>query len=285
MLIHEWELAGPRRNYFHRFIWLDSRNRLARVSRRFFFIKPASEFAAGLAWQVSGDGLVASCGIGHHSPTLAIIEARDIRKALLDIDEHERASERACQAGRATLDALLTPSTAKALPEDGPHAPLSMLQQVHLINLDRSAARLVKFRRRNPHLDNVLRIRAVDGASVDKNLLIQEGTITEDLPYLPGSLGCSLSHVNLWKKAVSENRIVTIFDDDVICADRFQEESTELLSRLPDERVAYLAESLTRWTDSRDPRRRTTIRDRRAGSYLRHRRREGRIKPIFRPVL
>ena len=36
MLIHEWELAGTRRNYFHRFIWLDSRNRLARFSRRFF---------------------------------------------------------------------------------------------------------------------------------------------------------------------------------------------------------------------------------------------------------
>jgi len=110
-----------------------------------------------------------------------------------------------------------------------------MLQQVHLINLDRSAARLVTFRRRNPHLDNVLRIRAVDGASIDKNLLMQEGTITEDLPYSPGSLGCSLSHVNLWKKAVSENRIVTIFEDDVICADRFQEESTELLSRLRDD--------------------------------------------------
>jgi GR25 family glycosyltransferase involved in LPS biosynthesis len=41
--------------------------------------------------------------------------------------------------------------------------------------------------------------------------------------------------VNLWKKAVSENRIVTIFEDDVICADRFQEESIELLSRLGDD--------------------------------------------------
>ncbi len=235
MLIHEWELAGTRCNYFHRFIWLDSRNRLARVSRRFLFLKPASEFAAGLAWHVSGDCLVASFGIDDHSPTLAIIEARDIRMALLDIEEHERASERDCQAGRAALDALITPSTARSLPEDGPHAPLSLLQQVHLINLDRSAVRLVKFRRQNPHLDNVVRIRAVDGASIDKNLLMQEGTITEDLPYSPGSLGCSLSHVNLWKKAVSENRIVTIFEDDVICADRFQEESTELLSRLRDD--------------------------------------------------
>ena len=235
ILIHEWELAGTRRNYFHRFIWLDSRNRLAQVSRRFFFLKPASEFVAGLAWHVSGDCLVASFGIDNHSPTFAIIEARDIRKALLDIDEHRLASERACEAGCAVFDALRTPSTAAALPENGPHAPLSLLQQVHLINLDRSPARLVNFRRRNPHLDNVLRIRAVDGVSIDKNLLIQEGVITEDLPYLPGSLGCSLSHVNLWKKAVSENRIVTIFEDDVICADRFQEESTELLSRLPDD--------------------------------------------------
>jgi GR25 family glycosyltransferase involved in LPS biosynthesis len=145
--------------------------------------------------------------------------------------------ELACQARSAAFDdALLNkPSTAKAPSEDDSPAPLSLLHQVHLINLDRSVERLEKFRQRNSHLDNVLRIRAVDGTSIDRNLLMQEGVITEDLSYPPGSLGCALSHLNLWKKAVSENRIVTIFEDDVICADRFQEESTELISRLRDD--------------------------------------------------
>jgi GR25 family glycosyltransferase involved in LPS biosynthesis len=235
MLVHEWELVGRRRNYFHRFIWLDAGNRLARLSRRFFFVKPSNEFAAGLAWHATGDRLVVSFGIDDHSPTLAIIAAQEVRTALLDIDEHERACERASQAGREALDALLIPSTASARPEDDPRDPLDMSQQVHLINLDRSPQRLLKFRRRNPHLDNVLRFPAVDGALLDNYSLIREGVVTEGHFYSPGSLGCSLSHMNLWKKAVSENRVVTVFEDDAVCSENFGKESTDLVSRLPED--------------------------------------------------
>jgi hypothetical protein len=38
------------------------------------------------------------------------------------------------------------------------------LQQVHLINLDRSIERLAKFRENNPHLDAVIRVSAIDGS-------------------------------------------------------------------------------------------------------------------------
>ncbi len=62
---------------------------------------------------------------------------------------------------------------------------------------------------------------------------MKDGTITEDLSYLPGSLGCALSHIGLWKKADVENRIVTIFEDDVICSRNFQEESARVVSLLP----------------------------------------------------
>jgi GR25 family glycosyltransferase involved in LPS biosynthesis len=112
-----------------------------------------------------------------------------------------------------------------------PKTCTAMLHQVHVINLDRSTGRLENFRKRNPHLTDFLRVTAIDGTTVDKTQLVSDGTITDDLAYSPGSLGCALSHVNLWKKAVSENRIVTIFEDDVICSLYFREESARILSK------------------------------------------------------
>jgi GR25 family glycosyltransferase involved in LPS biosynthesis/SAM-dependent methyltransferase/tetratricopeptide (TPR) repeat protein len=110
---------------------------------------------------------------------------------------------------------------------------LAMLEQIHLINLDRSTDRLEEFKKRNAHLRNILRVPAIDGALVDREAFLKDGTITEDLPYPPGALGCALSHVGLWKKAVSENRVVTIFEDDVVCSGNFAEESERVVSSLP----------------------------------------------------
>ena len=94
---------------------------------------------------------------------------------------------------------------------------------------------------------------AVDGLTVDRNELIANGTITEDLPYWPGALGCALSHVGLWKKAISENRVVTIFEDDVICSYQFYEKSTELISRVPEDwdiiQWGYIFDPLFVWLD------------------------------------
>ena len=101
---------------------------------------------------------------------------------------------------------------------------LASLEQIHLINLDRSTDRLANFINCNSHLDNILRISAVDGARVNRRELVRDGTITEDLSYTPSALGCALSHVGLWKKASSENRVVTILEDDTICSLNFHEE-------------------------------------------------------------
>jgi GR25 family glycosyltransferase involved in LPS biosynthesis len=110
---------------------------------------------------------------------------------------------------------------------------VAMLKEIHLINLDRSTDRLARFKERNFHLENILRVPAIDGVLVNREELVQDGTITEDLPYIPGALGCALSHVGLWKKAASQNRIVTIFEDDVICSYNFLDESARVLSNLP----------------------------------------------------
>jgi GR25 family glycosyltransferase involved in LPS biosynthesis len=99
---------------------------------------------------------------------------------------------------------------------------LAQVLQVKLINLDRSTARLQEFGRRNSHLGDVERVPAVDGATLDLDALRADGTITADLTYSRGAIGCALSHIGLWKRAVSENRFTTIFEDDVVASRDFQ---------------------------------------------------------------
>jgi GR25 family glycosyltransferase involved in LPS biosynthesis len=106
-----------------------------------------------------------------------------------------------------------------------------MIDQIHVINLDTSVDRFKQFQERNSHLDGVLRFSGVDGRAVDKQKLIADGIITDDLPYLPGSLGCSLSHISLWQKSVTQNKVITIFEDDVICVRGFRERA-EAVSKI-----------------------------------------------------
>ncbi len=106
VVIHEWQVVGTRRHYFHRFVWFDANSRLRRISRRFYFQRIASEFVAGLVWHLTGDKLVISFGIDDHEPTLAVVDAGDVRAILLDVDEHRRAGKRAGERGRSTWEQL-----------------------------------------------------------------------------------------------------------------------------------------------------------------------------------
>lgn len=119
MVIHEWENVRTIRHYFHRFIWFDENNRLNRISRRFFFQRIASEFVAGLAWHPTGDRLVIGFGIDDHEPTLAVVDAGDVRAALLDIDEHRKASDRACEVGQSVWEALSRQPVRPLIRSDG----------------------------------------------------------------------------------------------------------------------------------------------------------------------
>jgi hypothetical protein len=107
MLIHEWELSGSRRNYFHRFIWLDANHRLARLTLRFFLKRVASEFAAGLAWNVAGTHLIISFGTDDREPALAIVSADEVRSALLEVESHRCASDQVCEASRSKWKAIV----------------------------------------------------------------------------------------------------------------------------------------------------------------------------------
>lgn len=76
----------------------------------------------------------------------------------------------------------------------------SSLMPIHVINLDRSPGRLAQFRNRNPHLRNIARFPAIDGQLANKEVLANEGIITDDCSYKAGTLGCAVSHVRLWQK-------------------------------------------------------------------------------------
>ena len=93
--------------------------------------------------------------------------------------------------------------------------------EMHLINLDRSVARLAEFQKRNGHLHHVIRFAAVDGKSIDRDRLIEDGLISHDLGYSEGAVGCALSHIALWKLSIDQNRPITIAEDDAVFARDF----------------------------------------------------------------
>jgi FkbM family methyltransferase len=242
MLVHEWQVLRTRRHYFHRFVWLDENNQLRRLSRRFFFTRIASEFAAGLTCHVTSDRVVVSFGIDDHEPTLAIIDAQDIRTILLDVEEHQKASDGACEVGRLAWEALtlpMTPTTdanqkrkvTKTIdpPEKAEADPIG---DIYVINLDLSVDRWVKFYTRHRDWKRVLRFPAIEGTQVERKNLLRDGIIKDDLPYLPGSLGCAISHINLWQRAASENQNITVFEDDVLGVNGFREKANAFMSGL-----------------------------------------------------
>ncbi len=127
------------------------------------------------------------------------------------------------------------------------------LPQIHLINLDRSMDRLRQFRDRNPHITDFVRVSAVDGSQVDRKALIQSRKISADLPYGAGALGCALSHIGLWEKAIAEDRSITIFEDDIVVSRQFAERAGIILSQIPADWDfvfwGYLLNPLFVWVD------------------------------------
>jgi hypothetical protein len=172
-----------------------------------------------------------------------VVEVQDIRAALLNIDEHRRASGRACESGRLAWEALTLPECPMvAVERNRPTSSIAdpsyrvgadLIGNIHLINLDTSVDRLSLFHARNSDLKGVVRVSGVDGRRLDRQKLIADGIITDDFPYLAGSLGCSLSHMGLWQKSVLQNEIVTVFEDDAICIQGFREKANDFfLSKL-----------------------------------------------------
>ena len=140
-----------------------------------------------------------------------------------------------------------------AAAKTGTSVGAASLMPIHLINLDRSADRLTIFRKRNAHLGDVVRFPGVDGRLLDREKLAKDGVMAPDCDYKLGAIGCALSHVSLWRTAVDENRIITVFEDDAVATYRFEEKAAQIISTLPEDwdfiQWGYIFDPLFVWVD------------------------------------
>lgn len=84
------------------------------------------------------------------------------------------------------------------------------------INLDRSVRKREEFEQFNAGTLTYERFSAIDGLQLNPAQLIADGTISAALEYTQGALGCLMSHLALWKRAVAENRTLTVCEDDAM---------------------------------------------------------------------
>jgi GR25 family glycosyltransferase involved in LPS biosynthesis len=112
---------------------------------------------------------------------------------------------------------------------------MTRLPPIYLINLDRSTERLQLFKDSNGHLQDVVRVPATDGSALDREALTCSGYLNTDLTYSNGTLGCAISHVRLWEAAASEDRSITVFEDDIVVSHQFEEKARGVLSHVPED--------------------------------------------------
>ncbi len=105
----------------------------------------------------------------------------------------------------------------------------------YLINLDRSRERLSQFMANNGHLTTLSRFSAVDGRAANASELISADIIRPEIVqlYSPSDLGCALSHIALWERALAQGEPITVCEDDAIFNLHFEAASKRALALLP----------------------------------------------------
>ena len=104
-----------------------------------------------------------------------------------------------------------------------------------LITLARTPERLEAFRRDNPTFTDVRVFEAIDGLRLDRAVLIAQKILDPALQYSVGALGCAMSHLTIWTNALQEGQGCTVFEDDAVISESFDEKSTDLLATLPED--------------------------------------------------
>jgi hypothetical protein len=102
----------------------------------------------------------------------------------------------------------------------------------HVINLDRTPERFVRFCEWNPGF-MVARFSAVEGAALNRDECVANNLIRPENGYTPGALGCMISHLTLWQRAISTGQPVHILEDDVILRPDFWIQAEAALARVP----------------------------------------------------
>ena len=110
-------------------------------------------------------------------------------------------------------------------------------RQIRLINLARQPGRLERFRQRNENVPLRLeRFEAIDGETFNLAALRRGGMIGKDVfeYYTRGQLGCSISHLTLWREIAESYEPTTICEDDAVFHSAFEELSRAVMADVPD---------------------------------------------------
>jgi len=106
--------------------------------------------------------------------------------------------------------------------------------EIHVINLDRSNDRLAAFENINsPSRLNFSRFPGVEGKTVARGELVEQGVMAADLGYGDGALGNALSHLALWDHAIEKRQTLTLCEDDAIFNLGFSPTAESLLATIP----------------------------------------------------
>jgi len=102
-----------------------------------------------------------------------------------------------------------------------------------LITLKRTPERLEAFRRDNPLFAGIRIFEAIDGQTVDRAALQARNILDPDLDYTDGAIGCALSHLAIWTTSLQAGQGCTIFEDDAIINESFDDQAAALIEALP----------------------------------------------------
>jgi len=105
---------------------------------------------------------------------------------------------------------------------------------VNLIKSHKNTARSAWFHEVNSHLP-IAEQPLVDGSSLDRRQLRDQGRIAENLSYNDGTLGHALAHIELWRCALEGQATITVAEDHAIFARDFVATANAFLQRLPND--------------------------------------------------
>lgn len=108
-----------------------------------------------------------------------------------------------------------------------------MIDRIRVVSLDRTPDRFAQFIERHPNLP-VERFPAVDGALQDRAACVREGILAEDNIYVPGAIGCAMSHANLWRQCAAGSEAFHVAEDDAVLRHDFSSMASRLLGTLLD---------------------------------------------------
>jgi GR25 family glycosyltransferase involved in LPS biosynthesis len=105
---------------------------------------------------------------------------------------------------------------------------------IKIVNLERRTDRLesMKLKLHNADIDSYEFIKAVDGSTIEPTMYIKKLFANNDFNYRKGVIGCALSHLNLWKQLVNDekNDFYVVFEDDITFVDNFKNKLDNVLN-------------------------------------------------------